>query len=129
MTHRQTDSNFSGRMDDSTRRSSVHSPSQVGCEIDERGLAHEKSQRSFFGRKDKRLSARRNLGSEAWIKIGGLATRRCVVADISSSGARLVVDASVAVPREFELITAKGVPGRKCAIRWRNATQLGSAFV
>ena len=83
----------------------------------------------FFGRKDKRSSARRNSGSEAWVKIGGLATRRCVIADVSLSGVRPIVDAFVKVPREFELITAKGAPGRKCAIKWRNATQLGAAFV
>ena len=83
----------------------------------------------LFGRKDKRSTARRSSGSDAWIKIGGLATRRCVVADVSLSGVRLIVDASVPVPREFELITAKGAPGRKCAIKWRNATHLGAAFV
>ena len=83
----------------------------------------------FFGRYDKRSSARRSSGSDAWIRIGGLATRRCVIADLSMSGVRIIVDASIAVPREFELITAKGAPGRKCAIKWRNATQLGAAFV
>ena len=84
---------------------------------------------SFFGRKDKRSSARRSSKSDAWIKIGGLAVRRCVIADVSTSGVRLIVDASVAVPREFELITTKGVAGRKCEIKWRNATQLGAAYV
>jgi hypothetical protein len=83
----------------------------------------------FFSRKDKRSSARRSSGSEAWVKIGALATRRCVIADVSNSGVRLIVDASVPLPREFELITTKGTPGRKCAIKWRNATQLGAAFV
>ena len=84
---------------------------------------------SFFSRKDKSSSARRSAGSDAWIRIGGLATRRCVIVDVSTSGVRIVIDASVAVPREFELITAKGAPGRKCAIKWRNATQLGAASV
>ena len=83
----------------------------------------------FFTRKDKRTSARRNSGSDAWVKIGGLAIRRCIIADISSSGVRLIVDVSVSVPREFELITVKGAPGRKCTIKWRNATQLGAVFV
>ena len=83
----------------------------------------------FFGRKDKRSSTRRGSGSGAWVKIGGLAIRRCVIADVSSSGVRLIVDASVPIPREFELVTDKGAPGRKCAIKWRNATQLGAAFV
>ena len=84
---------------------------------------------NYFGRKDTRSAARRSSGSDAWVKIGGLATRRCVIADVSLSGVRLIVNASVPVPREFELITAKGAPGRKCAIKWRNATQLGAAFV
>ena len=83
----------------------------------------------FLGRKDKRSSARRNSGSDAWVKIGGLAIRPCVIADASNSGVRLIIDASVQVPREFELITSKGAPGRKCVIKWRNATQLGAAFV
>jgi hypothetical protein len=48
---------------------------------------------------------------------------------MSVSGVRLIVDASVPVPREFELVTAKGAPGRKCKIKWRNATQLGAVFV
>ena len=83
----------------------------------------------FFGRKDKRSSARRSSKSDAWIRIGGLATRRCVIADVSNSGVRLIVDASVVIPREFELIPAKGAPGRRCEIKWRNATQLGAAFL
>jgi hypothetical protein len=82
-----------------------------------------------FGRKDKRSAARRSMRSDAWIKLGGLAIRRCVIADVSISGVRLIVDASVSVPREFELISAKSAPGRKCVIKWRNATQIGAAFV
>ena len=82
-----------------------------------------------FGRKDKRSAARRSMQSDAWIKIGGLAIRRCSIADMSISGVRLIVDASVSVPREFELITVKGAPGRMCVIKWRNATQIGAAFV
>lgn len=84
---------------------------------------------TFLSRKDKRSAARRSSGSDAWVKIGGLATRRCVIADVSLSGVRLLVEASVPVPPVFELITIKGAPGRKCAIKWRNATQLGAAFV
>ena len=77
----------------------------------------------FFGRKDKRSAARRSLGSDAWIRIGGVATRSCVVSDVSLSDVRLIVDASVPVPKDFELITTKGTACRKCTIKWRNATQ------
>ena len=84
---------------------------------------------AYFGRKDNRAATRRSMGADAWVKIGGMAIRRCVIADISASGVRLIVDATVSVPREFELITRKGTPGRKCVIRWRNAMQIGAAFV
>jgi hypothetical protein len=82
-----------------------------------------------FGRKDKRSSPRHKSGSGAWIRIGGVAVRQCVLADVSRSGVRLIIDAAVPVPRQFELLTAKGGSGRKCEIKWRNATQLGAAFV
>jgi hypothetical protein len=85
----------------------------------------------FFSRKEKdgRSSTRHSSGADAWIRIGGIALRRCVIADMSASGVRLIADASVPVPREFELMTAKSAPGRKCKIKWRNATQLGAVFV
>ena len=35
----------------------------------------------FAGRKDRRSASRRGSGSEAWIKLGGVAVRRCVIAD------------------------------------------------
>jgi hypothetical protein len=53
------------------------------------------------GRKDKRHAPRRKADNEAWIKIGGIAIRSCVIADVSASGVRLIVDASVAIPKEF----------------------------
>jgi len=83
----------------------------------------------FAGRKDRRSASRRGSGSEAWIKLGGVAVRRCVITDVSAYGVQLIIDASIAVPREFELTTAKGVLGSKCKIKWRNATQLGALFV
>jgi hypothetical protein len=86
----------------------------------------------FLSRKvgrDRRSSTRHSSGADAWIRMGGIAQRRCVIADMSASGVRLIADASVPVPREFELMTAKGAPGRKCKIKWRNATQLGAVFV
>ena len=84
----------------------------------------------FVGRKDNRHAPRRKADNEAWIKIGGIAIRACMIADVSASGVRLIVDGSVAVPKEFELMTARNAHiGRKCQIKWRNATQLGAAFV
>ena len=81
------------------------------------------------GGKDRRSSTRRKSGFDAWIRIGGIALRRCVIADVSVSGVRLIADASVSVPQQFELMTVKGAAGRKCKIKWRNATQLGAVFV
>jgi hypothetical protein len=82
------------------------------------------------GRKDKRDAPRRKTDSDAWIKIGGIAVRRCKIADVSNSGVRLLVDGAVAVPRQFELMTARDArAGRKCQVKWRNGTQLGAAFI
>ena len=82
------------------------------------------------GRKDSRHAPRRRSDSQAWIRIGKFAVRSCVIADVSTSGVRLIIDASILVPREFELITARNVRSRrKCQIKWRNGTQLGAAFL
>jgi hypothetical protein len=84
----------------------------------------------FAARKDKRHAPRRTSDNSAWIKIGGIAIRPCVIADVSASGIRLIVDGSVTVPKEFELMTARNAhAGRKCQIKWRNGTQLGAAFL
>jgi hypothetical protein len=81
------------------------------------------------GRKDKRHTPRRRTDSDAWIRLG-FAVRSCVIADVSRSGVRLIIDGSVALPREFELMTARdGRSGRKCEMKWHNGTQLGAAFV
>jgi hypothetical protein len=82
------------------------------------------------GRKDNRHAPRRKADADAWIRLGGIAVRRCVIADVSVSGVRLIIDASVTLPREFELMTARDArAGRKCQIKWRNGTQLGAAFL
>jgi hypothetical protein len=82
------------------------------------------------GRKDNRHAPRRRADADAWIRIGGIAVRRCVLADVSVSGVRLLINASITLPREFELMTARDAhAGRKCQIKWRNSTQLGAAFL
>jgi hypothetical protein len=82
------------------------------------------------GRKDNRHAPRRKADADAWIRIGGFAVRRCVIADVSVSGVRLIIGGSIHVPREFELMTARDAKaGRKCQIKWRNSTQIGAAFL
>lgn len=53
---------------------------------------------------------------------------RCVIADISASGARLTVDDVRLVPDEFVLALSTELM-RKCRVMWRRKTQVGVKFV
>ena len=78
---------------------------------------------------DKRKTHRRQLRYTAWVSLGPKRLQGCVVADISDSGARLVVENSKAFPNNFVLLlSATGKPKRKCRVVWRNGTQLGVEF-
>lgn len=53
----------------------------------------------------------------------------CTVADISVSGARLLVPRPEAVPDQFELITDLSGNSRRCRAIWREGGQVGVEFV
>jgi len=47
----------------------------------------------------KKREPRKLLGQQAWITLdGGFAARQCVVADISSAGARIILEEAIAMP-------------------------------
>ena len=53
----------------------------------------------------------------------------CTVVDISSSGARLVVENANEVPDRFTIVmTEQGVPRRQCRLVWRGEHEVGVAF-
>ena len=55
--------------------------------------------------------------------------RACAIADISESGARIVLEADAELPARFMLLlTAKGEARRKCRVVWRDGLTVGLEF-
>jgi hypothetical protein len=71
------------------------------------------------------------LGRTAWITLdGGFAARRCVVVDISSAGARILLDDANPLTGRFRLAFARDArTGRACRIVWRRGKSAGIKFV
>ena len=79
--------------------------------------------------KDNRKDRRRPMRYTAWVAAGPRQLHRCVVSDISESGARIVVEDSSQIPNCFFLfLSPTGVARRACRVAWRNATQIGVKF-
>jgi hypothetical protein len=54
---------------------------------------------------------------------------KCVVVDISDTGARLEVATIADIPDKFTmLLTPRGQPYRLCEVVWRGSRQIGVAF-
>jgi len=51
-----------------------------------------------------------------------------MVSDISQTGARILIDASVNLPPEFTLLLSQNVK-RQCKIVWRSEKQVGVRFL
>ena len=79
----------------------------------------------------KKREARKLLGQPAWITLdGGFAARQCVVADISSTGARITLDEAVALPATLRLAFSRDArTGRTCQVVWRRGKSAGVKFV
>lgn len=59
----------------------------------------------------------------------GQPDRACVVLDISSEGAKIVLADSSALPDRFELAFAASGPPRSCELIWRRGKVVGLKFV
>lgn len=79
----------------------------------------------------RKREARKLLGRTAWITLdGGFAARQCVVADISSAGARILLDDANPITGRFRLAFARDArTGRTCQIVWRRGKSAGIKFV
>lgn len=79
----------------------------------------------------KKRDSRKLLGQSAWITLeGGFAARQCVVADISATGARLVLDDANSLPARLRLAFARDArTGRTCQVVWRRGKSAGVKFV
>jgi hypothetical protein len=82
-------------------------------------------------RKDYRKAKRERMGTKAWIRFDdGFSVRECVLADLSSSGVRLLVDEPHTVAAQFSLLLRRDAnPGRRCRVRWRRGSEIGAEFV
>jgi len=79
--------------------------------------------------KDNRKDRRQPMRYTAWVAAGPKQLYRCVVSDVSESGARIVVEDSSQIPNCFFLfLSPTGRARRACRVAWRNATQLGVKF-
>jgi hypothetical protein len=74
---------------------------------------------------------RKQLGRPAWITLdGGFAARQCVVQDISSAGAKIVVEGANALPATLRLAFARDArTGHNCLVIWRRGNLAGVKFV
>ena len=79
----------------------------------------------------KKREARKLLGQPAWITLdGGFAARQCVVADISSTGARITLEEAIALPARLRLAFSRDArTGRTCQVVWRRGKSAGVKFV
>lgn len=79
----------------------------------------------------KKREARKLFGQPAWITLdGGFAARRCVVQDISSSGAKICVDEASSLPAKLRLAFSRDArTGRECHVVWRRGKTAGVKFM
>jgi hypothetical protein len=78
---------------------------------------------------EKRGGRRVSMGSEAVIHADGKLITTCLVKDVSSGGARIVLGEEIDVPAEFTLtLTRNGKVGRRCRVVWRLERELGAKF-
>jgi hypothetical protein len=81
-------------------------------------------------RYDKRDFVRRTFPIPAMLAVAPDAQlRKCMVLDISESGARLGIDGAGDLPDEFTIILGPGGrPFRRCRVVWRADTQVAVRF-
>jgi PilZ domain len=81
--------------------------------------------------KQRRSSARKMRGHDAWITIDGdIRSYECQVADISAAGAKLVSDAGVPVGSLLKLsISPQAMVSKPCEVVWSRGRQIGVRFL
>jgi hypothetical protein len=79
----------------------------------------------------KKREARKSLQRPGWITLeGGFAARRCVVRDMSSTGAKITIEDPNTLPAKLRLAFARDArTGRACEVVWRRGKSFGIRFV
>jgi hypothetical protein len=80
---------------------------------------------------NKKREARKSVHQAGWITLdGGFAARRCMVHDLSASGAKITVeDASVLAGNLRLAFSRDAKTGRNCKVVWRRGKSFGVKFV
>jgi hypothetical protein len=79
----------------------------------------------------KKREVRKSLRQPGWITLeGGFAARRCVVQDMSTTGAKITIDDPNTLPARLKLAFARDArTGRNCEVVWRRGKVVGVKFV
>jgi hypothetical protein len=79
----------------------------------------------------KKREMRKSLRQPGWITLdGGFAARRCVVHNMSSTGAKITIDDPNMLPAKLRLaFTRDARTGRPCEVVWRRGKSVGVKFV
>jgi hypothetical protein len=80
---------------------------------------------------NKKREARKSVHQAGWITLdGGFSARRCMVHDLSASGAKITVeDASVLAGNLRLAFSRDAKTGRNCKVVWRRGKSFGVKFV
>jgi len=81
--------------------------------------------------KNDRDADREKAGTKAWIRFDdGFSVRPCLIAELSSTEVRIVVEEPHTVAEKFSLLFRRDSgPGRRCRIRWRRGSEIGAEFI
>jgi len=84
----------------------------------------------YRNRAELRKKPRQPFHYSAKILIDGTTpAQTCTIADVSQTGARIVLEADNELPDRFVLLfTHNGTPRRRCRLVWRDGTTLGVEF-
>ena len=82
-------------------------------------------------RQNSSKASREDTGTTAWIRFDdGFSVRACRLIDLSSAGARIMVETPHDVAHRFSLLLSRAaVPGRRCQVKCCNGSEIGAAFV
>jgi hypothetical protein len=84
-----------------------------------------------MSRRDRKIERHFVCQPALMVSVDGSRIGECSMLDVSAGGARLQITGGVSVPDEFILLLSKFGPGvrRRCAVAWRNETEVGIRFL
>jgi PilZ domain len=77
---------------------------------------------------ERRCAVRTTENKPAWLLYEDTCIVACTVADVSATGAGLVVPSAVPLPSTFDLFINPTTDGYCCRVVWRAADRLGVSF-